>query len=332
MPSHDKNSIHFHDKAFKTAMTDVRVAKDLLTHYLPENFKQCIDLNSLKIQKGSFVDEKLKASESDILYQVDLLESLEKAYIYLLIEHQSKPDQWMPFRLLKYSCQFADQHIKQYPKTKELPLVYPLVFYNGAEKYPYSMDIFDLFGKQNNLAKEIFLSPFHLIDLNLISDEEIRRHKWSGLMEIVMKHIHKRDFEAIFEHASEIFISTLVHEKMTENYIISMVTYAIRRGDIQDIDTLLQKIHPYISTNPKVEREIMTGAEQLIQRGRQQGIQQGMQQGIQQGMQQGMQQGKQEERAAIVRHLYSQVKNIKKVAQLSGLSKAEVESLIIDMR
>lgn len=302
-----------HDKAFKTAMTDVRVAKDLLTHYLPENFKKLIDLESLKIQKSSFIDEKLKASESDILYQVDLLQSPEeKAYIYFLIEHQSKADRWMPFRLLKYSCQFADQYLKQHPEQKELPLVYPLVFYNGKEAYPYSMDIFDLFGKQKSLAKEVFLSPFHLIDLNLISDEEIRRHKWSGLMEIVMKHIHKRDFETMFENAGKVFIGMLVHEKRAENYIISMVTYAIYQGDIQDIDTLLQKIHPYISTNPTVEREIMTGAEQLIQRG------------LRQGMQQGMQQGQ----AIIVNHLYSQVKDIKKVAQLSGLTVVEVETLL----
>jgi len=68
----------------------------------------------------------------------------------------------------------------------------------------------------------------------------------------------------------------------------------------------------------------MTGAEQLIQRGRQQGLQQGMQQ----GMQQGLRRGKQEERTAIIKHLYSQIKDIKKVAELSGLNQKEVESLI----
>lgn len=60
-------------------------------------------------------------------------------------------------------------HLQQY-KTDILPVVIPIVLYNGKSTYGYSTDIFTLFGKYNELAKEVLLKPFYLIDLNIIDD------------------------------------------------------------------------------------------------------------------------------------------------------------------
>jgi predicted transposase/invertase (TIGR01784 family) len=105
---------------------------------------------------------------TDILYAVTILE--KTGYIYLLIEHQSNPEVLMPFRLQQYIFSIMTQHLKQ-KTTKVLPLVMPMVFYHGKEKYPYSTDIFQLFGDHSNLAQELFLKPFQLIDLTIIPDE-----------------------------------------------------------------------------------------------------------------------------------------------------------------
>ena len=82
---------HAHDAIFKHAMADLRVARDVLSHHLPAAIKQKINLDTLQLENCTFVDEELASLHTDILYSVDLVDSLsgERVYIYAHIEHQS---------------------------------------------------------------------------------------------------------------------------------------------------------------------------------------------------------------------------------------------------
>lgn len=52
-------------------------------------------------------------------------------YIYLLAEHQTTVDKWMPLRLVRYVLRLLERHREQYPKN-DLPVVYPCIFYTGG--------------------------------------------------------------------------------------------------------------------------------------------------------------------------------------------------------
>jgi hypothetical protein len=62
-------------------------------------------------------------------------------WVYILIEHQSEPDEWMPFRLLEYIVQiFRSQQREWLRKHKTLAgfrfsLVVPVVFYTGRSRW-----------------------------------------------------------------------------------------------------------------------------------------------------------------------------------------------------
>ena len=92
---------NIHDKFFKETFSDVAVTKDFLSHYLPEAIQQYVDLNTIDPQKDSFIDEKLKESFSDLLFQVNIQN--EEGYLYFLFEHKSSPEKGIPLQLLKYS-------------------------------------------------------------------------------------------------------------------------------------------------------------------------------------------------------------------------------------
>ena len=81
--------------------------------YLPAALAERLDWSTLKLAETSFVDEALQESESDLLYTIQVAETAEPAYLYLLFEHQSKPDPWMRFRLLKYMCRIWDESFKE---------------------------------------------------------------------------------------------------------------------------------------------------------------------------------------------------------------------------
>jgi predicted transposase YdaD len=58
--------IQVHDHAFRSAMSDLRVARDFLTHYLPTQVRKRINLKSLEFQKESFIDKELKLYVTDV--------------------------------------------------------------------------------------------------------------------------------------------------------------------------------------------------------------------------------------------------------------------------
>ena len=44
-----------------------------------------------------------------------------------------------------------------------------------------------------DLAREIFLKPFHLVDLTSIPDEHLKKRPLLGMMEMWLKHAHSRE-------------------------------------------------------------------------------------------------------------------------------------------
>lgn len=51
----NKDSVsHVHDKSFKAAMSDLRVARDFLQHHLPAVVQEKIDLSTLRLHHTTF--------------------------------------------------------------------------------------------------------------------------------------------------------------------------------------------------------------------------------------------------------------------------------------
>lgn len=109
-----------HDALFKSFLTHPGTARDFMEIHLPKDLRELCDLDSLKLESASFVDEKLRALHSDILWSVKTREG--DGYIYVVIEHQSREDIHMAFRLMRYSMAVMQRHI-EHDKRRPLPLV-----------------------------------------------------------------------------------------------------------------------------------------------------------------------------------------------------------------
>lgn len=91
---------HPHDSFFRASLSNLEVAQDLLKAHLAPELVQQIDWTSLQLTNKSYVDEQLSQFHSDMVYACQL--NGGDAYIYLLIEQQTKPELLLPFRLLEY--------------------------------------------------------------------------------------------------------------------------------------------------------------------------------------------------------------------------------------
>lgn len=60
-----------HDAVFKAFLTHPETARDFLQLHLPSNLLKVCNLDTLKLESGSFIEDDLRACYSDVLYALD---------------------------------------------------------------------------------------------------------------------------------------------------------------------------------------------------------------------------------------------------------------------
>jgi predicted transposase YdaD len=61
-----------HDQLFKDAFSRIENAIGFFQSYLPVELQERLDWGSMQLQPGSYIDEMLRSSESDLLYTVEI--------------------------------------------------------------------------------------------------------------------------------------------------------------------------------------------------------------------------------------------------------------------
>lgn len=274
-----------HDKIFRLSLSNLPVAKDFLKNHLPKQILKIINLKNLTVCSNSYITEELSENLSDILYKTNIINGKQDCYIYTLIEHQSVPMWNMPLRIMQYQLAVIDTHLRQNPKQKKLPIVVPLLVYNGTKSpYPLSLNIFDLFHDQE-LAKKTFAKPAYLVDVTAMSDLEIKKHNIVGLLEFSQKHIRDRKFLKLTIKNLTYMINQLLNSvpnqeiannNWLKNYITGVLHYVYYFANIVDDAEFYKELEEI----EFIKKENIMGA--LARKIENQGIQKGMHQGIQQ--------------------------------------------------
>ena len=141
---HKKYIQNPHDAFVKEVFSHKEHAEDFLENYLPQDICRLIDFDSLTLVKDSFVDENLKEHFSDLLYEVQI--NSRDGFIYLLFEHKSIPERFTGLQLLRYMVKIWDLYLKQHHEPI-LPVIIPLVIYNGHRKWTIKTNFSYLFGE-----------------------------------------------------------------------------------------------------------------------------------------------------------------------------------------
>ena len=151
-----------YDKTFKQLLEIKALAVQFVQTYLPEEFKSHIDITTFKNEKCDFIEENLKACYTDVLISCKL-KNQQKGLIFCLIEHQTKNDPLMPLRIFRYTCSVLEHYAKTHNVTKNLPTVFPLVFFTG--KGQMKNNIYDLFADKA-AAEQLTFKPASVVTVN----------------------------------------------------------------------------------------------------------------------------------------------------------------------
>ncbi|HEX3526961.1 MAG TPA: Rpn family recombination-promoting nuclease/putative transposase, partial [Thermoanaerobaculia bacterium] len=155
-----------HDLSYRLFFTHLRMIQDLLREIVGEAWVDLIDFSSAEKVDASFVSKRRKKRESDIIWKFRRFDGEAPVYVYVLLEHQSRPDRFMAVRLMTYVGLFYESLIKQQKLLPSglLPQVIPLVLYNGVAAWGPALELSELIERFHPSAERyVPRLPFHLI-------------------------------------------------------------------------------------------------------------------------------------------------------------------------
>ncbi len=224
-----------HDKIIKSILDKKEEAVYLINEALKLSEKG-IKLKSEDIEKYNrkFITKEFKNSEADIVYKI------KNKNIFFLIEHQSKIDYTMPYRILKYSIEIIDSaiDIKQISKRDyKYPCVYPIVIYTGKIKWKVKSQFKQ---KQTYLypTDEIEFAKYTLIDVNEKSEQALLKNNslLSKILLIERTETKKETLDAIKK-----VMRTNLNEEDRVFLINIIMNIFINQLDIKQINELLKR-------------------------------------------------------------------------------------------
>lgn len=175
-----------HNRFFLQTFSELELASALLANHLPPATLAKLDLKSLRLASGSFIDDELRETSSDLLFEVDRVECDETVLVYVLTEHKSYQDRLTPFQLLKYMVRIWENRLRD---SKCLCVIIPLVVYHGSTPWTTSLTLDDIIQAPEELQRYVPQFALDLLDLSSLSDEELGKDEHLKPILLLLKYI-----------------------------------------------------------------------------------------------------------------------------------------------
>ncbi|MFZ0545762.1 MAG: Rpn family recombination-promoting nuclease/putative transposase [Candidatus Promineifilaceae bacterium] len=264
-----------HDLFFRETFSHVEVAHDFIEQYLPAEVVAALDLDTLELQKDSFIDADLREHFSDLLYQVRLQDGTE-ANVYFLLEHKSSPDALVAFQLLRYMVRIWERALRE--KANSLPPIVPIVVYHGREKWQISENFTGLFEGPEALRPYWPNYRYELQDLNQLDESDIRGNL---LLKATLLTLMRSFDPDLAERLVDIFsyLAGLANRKIAVEFLQVVIIYISTTAK----EMTVEQVSSAIDTAFKDDGGAIMGGfvEELIEQGKRQGKQEGLQEGQQ---------------------------------------------------
>src|SRR5262249_40985539 len=265
-----------HNLMVRAVLSDVAEATGFLQRHLPQEVSQALDWATLTLREGSFVDEDLRASEADFLYEIAHGSGEDPVWIYVLLEHQSTPDRWIRFRLLKYCCRIWDMSFQAHPEQRELRAIVPLVFYQGERSWSYSREFADLFAEAVRTWPGVPRFAHTLIDQSGMHPEEVQGTLKTQLMQVLLVAAAHPAADWMVEVARLLGTLASLPPSGGLNYVRIFVLYLLATQDPAVVQAFQDVLRHQA---PTVGEDLMTYAQELRQEGQREGRREGRTEG-----------------------------------------------------
>ena len=161
-----------HDRGYKRLFENVHFFQQLLESFVGKPWVKDLDFSQCQSIKKSYVSKEYKETTQDLLYKIKYHD--KDIYIIVLLEFQSTSPYFMVVRVLHYIASFYLDLTEQKSPPKKLPPVFPIVLYNGEDKWNAPTDINEVIA-QGHLMEECHLMfRYFLIAINTYTPAQLQ--------------------------------------------------------------------------------------------------------------------------------------------------------------
>ena len=301
-----------HDKIFRTILDKKENAALIINKAI--NTK--IEIKDIEKYKNSFVNKVFQNREADIVYK------MKDKNIFFLIEHQTKIDYSMPFRILEYEVAIMKSAIdmnKINTKDYKLPLVISIVLYTGNRKWNASKYLQKSQETLRNIKEDV--GKYNLIDVNNLTEKELLEDDtFITKMMLIEK---SKNTEETVETLEKVIERTKEEDKDVLIRIIKIV-FKEKLGD-DEVERLVNKIEEGRG------KEVLAVVD-MIRRENQMYIDMGRKEGRKEGKKEGKIEGKiegiKEKSIEIAKKLLSKNTSKKEIIEITGLNEKEIDKIL----
>ncbi|HYU34671.1 MAG TPA: Rpn family recombination-promoting nuclease/putative transposase [Thermoanaerobaculia bacterium] len=166
-----------HDQKYRFLFAHPDVVASLISDFVPEPWVESLDLSTLERVNATYVSDTLDRREGDMVWKLRRRDG-SPVFVYFLIEFQARADRFMAVRLMGYMAALYQDLIarKELAPGRRLPLVVPLVVYNGARRWRAPLELSALL-EPVDPAAEIHIPQlrYRVIDEGTYNPEELPR-------------------------------------------------------------------------------------------------------------------------------------------------------------
>ncbi|MCA9539897.1 MAG: Rpn family recombination-promoting nuclease/putative transposase [Myxococcales bacterium] len=265
-----------HDAFFKEVFRRPALAADLLRRVLPPELAAAIDFDGLEPVPAELIDDELRRNQADLLFRAHL--HGREVLIFFLLEHQSRPDPMMAWRLLIYMvriwqrwiCAYLDEH-EAVPKF--LPPILPVVVHNGPQPWTRRRRFSDLIRLDPELLEPVraFLPEMHLLidDLAVAPDAQLEVPTASALATVALLCLkHAPYAQPIEPHLARWVghLQRLAEQPGGRDALTLALRYVVEVNESVELSKLGEVLEPQFGS---VSKElVMTDGQRLREEGR----------------------------------------------------------------
>ena len=301
---------HQHDKIFRTVLDRKSDALALINKALNTQ----LEVQDIEKYNSSFINKVFQNREADIVYKI------KDRSIFILIEHQTKVDYLMPYRILEYEVAIMQSAIdldKIKNKERKIPLVIPIVLYTGNKKWNAKKYLEENQEKIEGI--ENGLGNYNLIDINEMTEKELLEdNSFISKMILIEK---SKNTENIVEILEKIVKITKEEDKETLRRIISIILE--EKIGITKAKELIEKMEGDEGNMLAVVDMIRRENQMYIEIGKKEGKIEGKKE----GKKEGVKQGELKEKIKIVTNMLKEKFNIETIQKITGINKEEIEKI-----
>ncbi|MEZ4867399.1 MAG: Rpn family recombination-promoting nuclease/putative transposase [Caldilineaceae bacterium] len=323
-----------HDSGYKRLFGNKTIFRQLFETFVEEPWVPRLDFDRAERLDKSFVSEHYKETEADIIYKVPLRDADQVIYLCLLIEFQSDVQRFMSLRSLQYKCNFYMDFVLSNKNVRGLllPAMFPLVLYNGDDKWTAPDNIDQL------IETEIDLGAYGLHFEHFVIAENEYGKEWLAKIDNIIATLFLAeahyDLPLLMERLLTLYDTEPDRQaiKLFINWFRQLAAHGrLDESDfaqIEEQDLTREEVKSMLVKALEREREMIydSGKQEGIDIGKKEGIDIGKQEGIDIGKKEGIAERNREVAQAMVTNGFP----LPTIADLLALSVAEVTALLRD--